>query len=465
MDGTAGSGINLDNVISAENLGSSEYKKTYNVRYAYYTGSMYRGIASKELVIRMSQAGLMSFYGSAGLSLDQIEQDITAIQAALKPGSSYGVNLIHNMEDPNFEMQTVKLFIEKGICFVEAAAFMQVSSALVFFKLHGISKGDRNQNKIIAKISRPEVATSFMSPAPKKIIQELLEQNLINSEQAEWAKNNPICDDVTVEADSGGHTDQGISTVMLPTIIRLRDELMAKYQYKAKIRVGLAGGLGTPEAIAAAFIMGADYVSTGSINQCTPESGITDIVKDMLQDINIQDTDYAPAGDMFEIGARVQVLKKGVFFPARANRLFMLYNHYDSLEELPEKIKTQLQSQYFKKSFDDIFTETTEYFQKIGKYDLIEKAHRDSKHKMALVFRWYFGHSVRLAFEGDEAKRVNFQVHTGPALGAFNQWVKGTELENWRNRHVDTIAEKLMTTTAELINQKITNLQSSSNQG
>ncbi len=66
---------------------------------------------------------------------------------------------------------------------------------------------------------------------------------------------------------------------------------------------------------------------------------MSDSVKDLLQDINIQDTDYAPAGDMFEIGAKVQVLKKGVFFPARAGKLFMLYNHYNALEEIPEKIQ------------------------------------------------------------------------------------------------------------------------------
>ena len=71
-------------------------------------------------------------------------------------------------------------------------------------------------------------------------------------------------------------------------------------------------------------MVGADFVCTGSINQCTVESGMSDVVKDLLQDINVQDTEYAPAGDMFEIGARVQVLKKGTFFPARANKLFML---------------------------------------------------------------------------------------------------------------------------------------------
>ena len=120
---------------------------------------------------------------------------------------------------------------------------------------------------------------------------------------------------------TGGHTDQGVALALMPAMFRLRDDLMARHRYHRKIRVGAAGGIGTPHAAAAAFVMGADFILTGSINQCTVEAGTSDAVKDMLQEINVQDTAYAPAGDMFEIGARVQVLKKGLFFPARANKL------------------------------------------------------------------------------------------------------------------------------------------------
>jgi trans-AT polyketide synthase/acyltransferase/oxidoreductase domain-containing protein len=45
---------------------------------------------------------------------------------------------------------------------------------------------------------------------------------------------------------------------------------------------------------------------------------------------------------------------------------------------------------------------------------------------------------------GTEDEKVNYQVHCGPALGSFNQWVKGTELESWRNRHVSDIGERIM---------------------
>ncbi len=60
-----------------------------------------------------------------------------------------------------------------------------------------------------------------------------------------------------------------------------------------------------------------------------------------------------------------------------------------------------------------------------------------------------------MAFAGDLEHKVNFQIHTGPALGAFNQWVKGTNLESWRNRHVDEIGLKLMEETADLLQNRL----------
>jgi trans-AT polyketide synthase/acyltransferase/oxidoreductase domain-containing protein len=63
---------------------------------------------------------------------------------------------------------------------------------------------------------------------------------------------------------------------------------------------------------------------------------------------------------------------------------------------------------------------------------------------MGLIFKWYFIYSSRLAMRGLEEDKLNYQVHCGPALGAFNQWVKGTALESWRNRHVSNIGERIM---------------------
>jgi trans-AT polyketide synthase, acyltransferase and oxidoreductase domains len=442
--------------ITAESLGSSIFRERFGLRYAYMAGAMYRGIASAALVVRMGKAGFMGFFGTGGMSLKEIESRIQQIQGELSNGEPYGLNLLANYITPAVEMETVKLYLKYNVHVVEAAAFMQMTPALVLYRVKGLRKNTEDvvicENKILAKVSRPEVAEVFMSPPPAHVLQQLLNEGFITAEQVELARNIPMSHDICVEADSGGHTDGGIPSVLFPAMLQLKKEMSKKYTYKQPICMGLAGGIGTPEAAAAAFVMGADFILTGSINQCTVEAGISDEVKKLLQDINVQDTEYAPAGDMFEIGAKVQVLKKGVFFPARANKLYALYTHYNSLDEIPEKTRKQIEGNYFKKSFTDVWNETKSYLQKQGQLLDIEKAEAVPKHKMALVFRWYFSYTSKLSFAGTEDDRVNYQVHTGPALGAFNQWIKGTSLENWGNRHADEIGKKLLTETANYLN-------------
>jgi trans-AT polyketide synthase, acyltransferase and oxidoreductase domains len=438
--------------ILMKKLGNAGFRTDYGISYSYIAGAMYRGTSSKELVIRMGKAGMLAYLGTAGMSLHEVEKNIDEIQSALKPGQAYGMNLLHHLADPSFEMQTVLLYLRKGIRNVEAAAYMQMSESLVYFLCMGLEAGEDGavirRNRILGKVSRPEVAEAFMRPAPDKILGKLLDAGKITNNQVALAKKIPVSIDICVEADSGGHTDGGVAMVLLPSIQRLRDDLQKEYNYPEKIRIGLAGGIGAPQAAASAFVMGADFILTGSINQCTVEAGTSEAVKDLLQGINVQDTDYAPAGDMFEIGAKVQVLKKGVLFPARANKLYNLYGQFDSLDRIPPDIIANLEKNYFKKTISQIWEDTKKYLQEKGQTAEISKAENTPRHKMALVFRWYFGFSSQAAFNGNIEDKVNFQIHTGPAMGAFNQWVKGTEMEHWRNRHVDQIGEKLMYATA-----------------
>jgi len=448
--------------ITAMSLGNPAFKEEYGLKYAYLTGAMANAIASKELLIAMGKAGMMGFFGTGGLGLDMVEQNIIAIKEALgeKP---FGMNLLHTPESPEHEEEFVDLYMRHGVRHVEAAAFMQMTPALVKYRLAGLCQKDNGEigaeNKIMGKVSRPELAEAFYSPAPGRIVKKLLDAGKITREQAALSEKISMADSLCVEADSGGHTDQGVAYAIMPAILSLRKEITEKYGYKRPVFTGAAGGIGTPEAAAAAFILGADFILTGSINQCAVEAGISDMAKEMLSRMNVQDTDYAPAGDMFEIGARVQVLRKGVFFPARANKLYALYKQFDSIDDMDEKTKGQLEKLYFKKSFVDIFEEIKAYKIKGGKSDQIDRAKKDPKYKMGLIFKWYFAYSSDAAMEGREEDKVNFQIYTGPALGAFNQWVKGTRLSDWRNRHVDKIGVKLMDETAELLNKRFESLR------
>jgi trans-AT polyketide synthase, acyltransferase and oxidoreductase domains len=441
--------------VSEHTLGSKEFKDTYKSKYAYVAGGMYKGIASKELVLRMAKAGMIGFLGTGGMPLDWIDENINQIKSSLTNGETFGVNVISG----HLEEELIELCLTKNIRLIEAAAFIRLSPYLVKYRLAGLYKENGRigiDNKIMAKVSRPEVAELFLSPAPVNVVKKLLENGHISETQASLGNHIPMCDDLCVEADSAGHTDQGNMTALLPAMMQLKKKIKEKYKYDIDVRIGAAGGIGTPEAAAAAFILGADFILTGSINQCTVEAGTSDAVKDLLQEMNVQDTDYAPAGDMFELGAKVQVLKRGVFFPARANKLLQLYQQHNSIEDIDRKQLNVLEKKYFRKSIDEVYKDCQKFYAK----DVIEKAEKNSKFKMALIFKWYFGNSTRLALEGNPENQVDFQIQSGPALGSFNQWMKGTELENWRNRHVDDISIRILNGAGELLNRKFRELSS-----
>lgn len=450
--------------VQARNLGSEEFKADYNIKYAYISGSMYKGIASKELVARMGTSGLLGFFGTGGVPLAEVESTIVYLQGQLSNVQPFGMNLLHQPSKPGNEMALVDLFLKHNVRYVEASAFMQVTPAIVKYRLKGLSENSSGQveikNKLMAKISRPELAELFLKPAPVRILNQLLEENLITRQEYDLATRIPLADDLCAESDSGGHTDGAVSSVLVPTIIRIRDNICQEQGYAKKVRVGAAGGIGTPEAAAAAFILGADFIMTGSINQCTVEAGTSNQVKEMLQLIDIQDTEYAPAGDMFELGAKVQVMRRGIFFPARANNLYNLWRHYNSIDEIDAQTRKTLEEKYFGRSIEAVYGETKDFFLKTNPAE-IEKAENNPKHKMALIFKWYFVHSARLAMSGDSDDKVNFQVHTGPAMGAFNKWVKGTELEHWYNRHADHIGLKIMEGAADILNNSFRKLHES----
>ncbi len=445
--------------IAPEALGSDEFKKAYGVKYAYLSGSMYRGVASKQMVVAMGKAGLMGFLGTGGLSLDLIEKSIQFIQKKLQNKKSYGMNMLRNHGNKKMEMDTVLLYLKYGVNFIEASGFNEITPSLVRFRLAGLRHNLNGEidapNKIIAKVSRTDIAAYFMKPAPDHIVKDMLSEGSITQLEAILSQKIPLCSDICVAADSGGHTDRRLPTILLPSILKLRNKIAQKYFYFQPPRVGLSGGIGTPEAAAAAFIMGAEFILTGSINQCTVEAGTSGAVKSLLQNIDINDTAYAPAGENFESGSIIQVLQRGVNFPDRAKRLYEIYHRYSGLDDIPNSLKTELEQTFFKKPLTEIWQETRSFFLSRGIESEIHRAEKNPKHKLALVLRWYFGYSNRIAFEGEENLKKEYQIHTGPALGAFNEWVQGTELENWVYRHVDEIAEKLMCETANLLSERL----------
>jgi PfaD family protein len=429
-----------------EDLGSPDFCRAHGTRYAYYAGAMANAIASEEVVIALGKAGFMGVFGAAGCLPGRIESAIRRIQAAL-PAGPYAFNLIHSPYEPMLESVSCQLYLQHGVKAVEASAFLDLTPSIVHYRAAGLSQDEAGNpvigNRVIAKISRCEVAEKFMRPAPQRLLSLLLDQKRITPLQAELALKIPMADDITVEADSGGHTDNRPLVVLLPTILALRDRLFREGSIPVRVRVGAGGGIATPAGALAAFAMGASYVVTGSVNQSCIEAGVSEHVRKLLSEADMSDTTMAPASDMFEMGVTVQVLKRGTMFAMRAQRLYELYRQFPSLDAIAEAERLRLEKQVFQHDLDHIWNQTVEYFMQRSP-ETIENARRDPKMKMALVFRWYLGLSSHWANCGEKGREMDFQIWAGPAIGAFNSWVKGTYLEDFRERRVADVARFIL---------------------
>lgn len=435
-----------------ERLGDPGFNACYGTRYTYYGGAMASAIASVPMVVAMGKAGLLGSFGAAGLPPARLEAAIQQIQAEL-PDGPYAFNLIHSPSEEALERRAVELYLRYRVPVVEASAFLDLTPHIVHYRAAGLSEDSsgavRIGNRVIAKLSRREVAAKYLAPAPEKILNQLVQEGKITPEQAKLAQRVPMADDITVEADSGGHTDNRPLVGLMPAILALRDEFQEKYQYETPVRVGAAGGISTPLSALAAYAMGAAFIVTGTVNQACVESGACEYTRGLLAKASMADVMMAPSADMFEMGVKVQVLKTGTMFAMRATKLYDLYMRCESIEDIPAEEREKLEKQVFRRSLDDVWAETVKFFTERDP-EQITRANNNPKRKMALVFRWYLGLSSRWSATGEKGRELDYQIWCGPSIGPFNDWTRGTYLAEPQNRHVVDAALQIMTGSAYL---------------
>ncbi len=425
-------------------LGDRSFLETHKVRFAFTGGAMARGISSAAMVIELARCGMMGFFGSGGMKIEEVEKEIKYISEILnKEGLSWGANLIHTPHNPLLEETLMDMYLKYGVRRISASAFTGLTPSLVRFASSGLyrdSKGFiRRKNYIFAKISHPEVAKHFVSPPPEQILKSLVLSGKITREEAEMSGRITLCEDLDIEGDSGGHTDNRPLNALFPAIVSFCNKISDKYH--CKIRYGAAGGIGTPQSVASAFALGASHIVVGSVYQSAVEAGTSSQVKELLSRSGISDVMMTISADRFETGSRVQVLKKGTMMGLRGNLLYKVYKHHDCIEDIPEKILKDIEKNIFRMTLQEVWEKTKDYFATEGQ---IISDNIKAKNKMALIFKWYLGNSAHWAVSGRADRLIDYQIWCSSAMGAFNEWVKGSFLEDPEKRLLKQIALNLM---------------------
>lgn len=428
-------------------LGDRGFNESHGTRFPYIVGEMANGIATTAMVTAAAEAGCIGFFGAAGLAPARVESAIAELESSLGDALPWGSSLIHSPQELAVEAAVADVYVRRRVSCVSASAFMTLTPAVVrcaYAGVHVDREGRiRRPRRVLAKVSRPEVAQRFMEPAPADVLDHLLSRHLLTEEEARLGSRLAVAEDITVESDSGGHTDNRPLAVVLPTIARLRDDIVAAAGYERPIRIGAAGGLGTPGALAAAFGMGAAYVLTGSINQACIESGLHADGRSMLASAGMADVMMAPAADMFELGVDVQVLKRGTMFGVRARRLRELYASHASLGELPPGDREWLEREVLRATCEEAWEQARSFWAERDPSQ-VDRAEAEPRHRMALVFRAYLGRASRWAIAGEPDRRADYQIWCGPAMGAFNAWVAGSFLADPACRTVSQVAANLL---------------------
>lgn len=424
--------------------GNAAFRARFGVDQAVVIGGMGHGVGSVALVQKLASAGFLAFLGADGLSDAELRSSLTELRSRLG-NRPFGVNVRGRAGDGAAADARLRLLTEQRVGSIEVGGFHQVSRSLVRYRLTRLTRGPdgsvRPANRLVAKVTRPETAEAFLSPPPPALVAALLAAGEIEHEAATLAPRVPMADAVVALGDCGGDTDSGTLLALLPLVLRLRDRLAAN------VAVGAGGGIGTPAAAAAAFLIGADFVQVGSVMQCTPEAGISDQAKDMLAKMSVQDTELAPSEDWFDWGGKVRVLKRGSLFAARASKLYDLYRFHERWDLVPAAERQRIEQNYLGAPFDDILASV--------RAEQPSVAAVSGREQMALVFRRYLADARRRAIAGSTERSADLQIWTGPALGAFNDWVRGTALEDWRRRDAVSVARLLAEQTQDQIRQAL----------
>ena len=144
-----------------QNFGSASFARDHGVRFCYLAGAMANGIGSAELVEAMGRAGMLAFFGAAGLGPDTVEDAIDRISTRLGD-LPWGFNLIHSPYEPLLEEAIADLYSRRGVTRVSASAYMDLTLPLVRYRLHGIHSDASGRvvtpNRLVGRCGHPESA-------------------------------------------------------------------------------------------------------------------------------------------------------------------------------------------------------------------------------------------------------------------------------------------------------------------
>ncbi len=368
----------------------------------WVVGGMAYGISGVALVTQAARQGCLAFYGAAGLPLDQVRADLHRLPHHLP----VGLNIAHHPH-PRRDADLVTAALQAGVRRVECSAFLRPTVDILRFRFSGRAPGEAPRF-VMAKVSRLAAATIWARPPTARLLQRAVCSGALNHDEARAAAAVPCADAITLEGDSGGHTDRRSWMVGLPAF---RHEIARTGQ---PVVIGVAGSLGTPDALRMALQLGAAYGVGGSIHQTCAESGVRDDVRRWLRAATVEDFSFVASPQYFGEEGRVQVLSRPTPFAFHARKLVRIWRDHGH-RPLTGAHRTFVE-ELLQADLDEAWTSTADWLQAHSPHLL--HAALDPSRRLALLCRGWLVDCARRATRPHPSPDV--QVFSGPAVVPFH---------------------------------------------
>lgn len=240
--------------VRPESLGSAGFRRDHNVCLACVADGDGLGGAGPEMVIRLGKAGLLSYLNTDLANFDQVADAVERVRSVLGSGAPWGVSVGHDSGDPGRASRLIGLLDDLDVPSIEVSGLSRPLPSLARYRLAKAGGSPGGPRRVLVKVSCIDDAAAWLA---RPAATGAASRAAANGESAR-AAGTAMADDICVTAGLG----------LLTAVTRLRDER------GLSARVGLAGDLGTAEAVAAAFAAGADFVVTDSVNQCTVDRSL-----------------------------------------------------------------------------------------------------------------------------------------------------------------------------------------------
>ncbi|MCO4784209.1 MAG: 1-acyl-sn-glycerol-3-phosphate acyltransferase [Candidatus Cloacimonetes bacterium] len=395
------SNMEVINVQSPKHLGSTGFKKLFGLDYAYFVSGLPSYTHGRGMLQNLFENGMLGFFNLDGLTFNEKEESLNMLN---QHDFRFGVEIHLDDFDEEEDKKLITLLMAQNIKYLLVKSCSKISEPLIRFK-------SKEGNLLIAKVSHPDQCVALSSGKKDVFSAFLIDGSFVSSQ------------------------DTRSILSLMPSIKSLLNE--------KNIYLGVTGDLGTPDALAAAFAMGADFVSTSSINLLSNDVSGADSYKECIKKVRFQDVSLVSSFESFESGAKTRALNFGTRFVAVSTKIGSWFFERRSIDTLEDSEVKYLEEKVFGSSITQTLLDAKAFFE-FRNPSLIEAASNNSRISLAMLIRYYLEMGHLWAIEGNDNKKIDYNIKCGLDLASFNQWRQGTIFEDDQKLSVVQIALNLM---------------------